>query len=517
MQVFSNVPFAAAIALAAWLAGPVRLLAADPFDATPIRFQREGVEYLLTRFSVPVGHYLYADTLAIEAAGVALIPENMPEPIMKDDPFSGEPTRIYSADFSILHRIESSPEGPLRLVVRWQGCNDQICFVPHEKIYEVPLGDLPTAAVAVGAAAPVPKLESDEDAARPEWERWLDRYEERGRIFGYQGVADFLAFLEGGAGGPAAARPRRAIGITLLLTLIGGAALNLTPCVLPMIPVNLAIIGAGMKAASRRRGFLLGGVYGLAMALAYGGLGLFVVLTGARFGSWSASRWFNGFLAAVFLVLALGMFGLFNIDFSRFQPKGTPSRMRGIAPAFVMGMISALLAGACVAPVVISVVVMAGEWYLSGHPWGLALPFVLGIGMGAPWPLAGGGLSFLPKPGAWMNYVKYAFGLLILALAIYYGSLAFRAVTPAVEGLAAALRRGIEERKPVVVDFWATWCKNCLAMDRTTLKDERVQARLSEMIFVKYQAEQPDLPPAKEVLDRFGVIGLPTYILLKPK
>jgi thiol:disulfide interchange protein len=81
------------------------------------------------------------------------------------------------------------------------------------------------------------------------------------------------------------------------------------------------------------------------------------------------------------------------------------------------------------------------------------------------------------------------------------------------DGLAAAER----ERKPVLIDMWATWCKNCLTMDKTTLKDETVVSALSGYVKIKFQAENPDEAPAKEVMQRFGAIGLPTYVILKPK
>src|SRR3970282_2060138 len=102
----------------------------------------------------------------------------------------------------------------------------------------------------------------------------------------------------------------------VLIGLRGGLALNLTPCVLPMIPINLAIIGAGAQAGSRRRGALLGATYGAAMAFVYGLLGLIVILTASTFGTINASPWFNAGIAALFVVLALGMFDVFAIDFS---------------------------------------------------------------------------------------------------------------------------------------------------------------------------------------------------------
>jgi len=113
---------------------------------------------------------------------------------------------------------------------------------------------------------------------------------------------------------------------------------------------------------------------------------------------------------------------------------------------------------------------------------------------------------------------------LILLLAAYYGFEAYRLLRPTNGGgntsannfaqqLAAARAAG----KPVFIDFWATWCKNCHAMDATTFKDPEVQRRLATFAVINYQADQPNDAPAKEILDRYGAVGLPTYIILRPK
>ena len=144
--------------------------------------------------------------------------------------------------------------------------------------------------------------------------------------------------------------------------------------------------------------------------------------------------------------------------------------------AFSMGAVAALLAGACVAPVVIQVVLFSSDLYAQGTAIALALPFLLGVGMAVPWPIAGAGMAALPKPGRWMVHVKQAFGVIILATAAYYGYQAYtllanRWVDPTAvassveaklkEGWHASLADGLaaaeREQKPVLLDMWAVF------------------------------------------------------------
>jgi thiol:disulfide interchange protein len=367
----------------------------------------------------------------------------------------------------------------------------------------------------------------------------LDDFTVLATAAGYLGTSDFLKFVhnaENGVKERGMFEGRGPLAI-LLLVVLGGLALNLTPCVLPMIPINLAIIGAGTQAGSRTRGFLLGSAYGGAMAVVYGVLGLVVILTAGTFGTINSSPWFNLGIAGLFVVLGLAMFDVLIIDFSRFSSGLQASANRGtVLLAFSMGAVAALLAGACVAPVVIQVVLFSSNLYSTGTKIALALPFCLGIGMAIPWPIAGAGLAALPKPGAWMVRVKEAFGVFILATAVYYGYEAYSlfsnrwvdasAVSASVQemvkagwhaGLAEGLDTAAREQRPVLIDMWATWCKNCLTMDKTTLENAEVESALSRYVKIKFQAEEPDQPPAKTVMQRFDAVGLPTYVILKPK
>jgi thiol:disulfide interchange protein DsbD len=239
----------------------------------------------------------------------------------------------------------------------------------------------------------------------------------------------------------------------------------------------------------------------------------------------------------VFIFLSLGMFGVLVIDLSRLQTHlGSPSSSkRGtFVGAMVLGGVAALLAGACVAPVVISVLLLAADLTEAGHAAGQTLPFILGIGMGLPWPFVGAGFSFLPKPGKWMDHVKHGFGVVILGFAIWYLYQAYGLMMDAStssmakvaqvqeerihEGWFTSLDEGIEaarrENKPIFIDFWASWCKNCLKMEKTTFKSGEATFRLDDYVKVKYQAQNMKDPAIRPDLDRFGIIGLPTYVVL---
>ncbi len=488
-----------------------------------------------------------------------------PEPFELKQEGLPEPLVVFGHEFVTGARLTiGDGVAPGEYVVpgrlRYQACDDKVCYAPANAQFEwrvrvVAAGAAvsalepatfqalaanreiaptaaTTAAFPIAAAAPV------RAAAPTDVMAALDRFELRGTTGGYLGRDDFLQFISDAESGVAAAGlfdGRGPLAI-LLIVLLGGLALNLTPCVLPMIPINLAIIGAGAQAQSRSRGFLLGSTYGGAMALVYGLLGLVVILTAGTFGTINASPWFNLAIAVVFVVLALGMFDVIPIDFSKWSGQAGTGGGRGtFGLAFTMGAIAALLAGACVAPVVIQVVLFSSSLYAGGTSMALALPFFLGLGMALPWPLAGAGIAALPKPGPWMVRVKQVMGVVILGTAVYYGYLAYgifdnrnvdaSAVSGSVkeklaegwtdslaEGLAVSARDG----KPVLIDFWATWCKNCLTMDKTTFANTDVKAALDGYVKIKVQAEDMDAEPAASLLARFKAVGLPTYVILGP-
>jgi cytochrome c biogenesis protein CcdA len=482
-----------------------------------------------------------------------------------------EPLAVFEREFVVGARFEIEKGLPVGDVViparlRYQACDDKVCFRPmtadvswtipivpainrpapqHADVFTLiafgrgqpPPPRPPAVRASPGSSAPRPAPAAA--GARDEL-GMLDEFTILASEGGYMNTAQFLEFIndaESGTKRQGLFDDRGPLAI-LAIVFLGGLALNLTPCVLPMIPINLAIIGAGAQAGKRRRGFLLGATYGAAMAVAYGALGLIVILTAGTFGTINASPWFNLGIAALFVVLGLAMFDVVNVDFSRLSSRiSFAEESRGtFYLAFGMGAVAALLAGACVAPVVIQVVVFASNLYASGSPVALALPFFLGLGMAVPWPIAGAGIASLPKPGAWMVRVKQAMGVFILATAAYYGYVAYgifanRWVDPATvaasveeklkdgwhSSLAAGLQEAERENKLVLIDFWATWCKNCVVMDKTTLADPAVVSALANYVRIKHQAEDLDAYPTSALMERVGGYGLPTYVIARPK
>lgn len=312
--------------------------------------------------------------------------------------------------------------------------------------------------------------------------------------------------------------------VQIVLAFLAGLALNLSPCVLPMIPIQVAVLGMGKRAKSRHAGIMRGVIYGVSIAITYGVLGVVAVRTGGVFGGLQSRAWFQFGVGGIFLILSLALFGAFPIDFSRYSKRvGSSVSLVGL---FFMGVTSALLAGACVAPAVMAVILYATELYSAGNGGAFVLPLALGCGMGVPWPLVGGGIGVLPKPGRWMRYVKLAFALIVAVMAVRYFAVGWRLLRPIqMEGergrgvtdyreFEEAYRMAKSERKPILIDFFASWCGSCETMEKTTFVSAEVQKELERFVFMRVQVEDPLEDEAVRLLTRFGVRGFPAIVVL---
>ncbi len=204
--------------------------------------------------------------------------------------------------------------------------------------------------------------------------------------------------------------------------LFSGVLLTFTPCVLPMVPIVSSIIAGQGEDVTKTKAVMLAVAYVLGTAVTYAIMGALAGATGEQLQSYFQNVWAIGAMTIIFVVMALSMFGLFIIELPSFIQSKLNAESQGMkggsfVPVFLLGMVSALILGACVSPVLISFLSVAIS--TSDATLGALTMFALALGMGVPLILLGFGAGYLvPKAGMWMDKVKYFFGVLLLGVAI---------------------------------------------------------------------------------------------------
>jgi len=211
--------------------------------------------------------------------------------------------------------------------------------------------------------------------------------------------------------------------MTIILgAFVSGVLLTFTPCVLPMVPIVSSIIAGQGEDVTKTKAVMLAAAYVFGTAVTYAIMGALAGATGEQLQSYFQNVWAIGAMTLVFVLMALSMFGLFTIQLPSFIQSRLNAESQGMKggsfiPVFLLGMVSALILGACVSPVLISFLSVAIA--TSDATLGALTMFSLALGMGVPLILLGLGAGFLvPKAGMWMDKVKYFFGTLLLGVAI---------------------------------------------------------------------------------------------------
>lgn len=346
---------------------------------------------IVLHWRVTDGYYLYRDKIKVEApdaSGVVIGALDLPQGEVKQDEFFGR-MEIYKHDFQVRVPLSgaASTAGPVTLKVTYQGCASAgICYPPIIKPVTLDLAGL-----AGGARSPPPIA----PAATPVAEQ--DR------------IAQTLASGR--------------TWITLLSFFGYGLLLAFTPCVFPMVPILSGLIVGQGKDIAPARSFLLSLSYVLAMALAYTVAGVIAALFGANLQATFQNPWVLGGFSALFVVLALSLFGFYDLQVPGWlQGKLTDlsNRQRGgtLLGAAVMGLLSALIVGPCVAAPLAAALIYIGK--TGDAVLGGSALFMLSLGMGAPLLVLGASAgTLLPRAGAWMNTVKAVFGVLLLGVAVW--------------------------------------------------------------------------------------------------
>lgn len=331
------------------------------------------------------GFYIYKDKLTVRALSddAQAGRWDLPPGTMKTDEYFGE-MEVYLDSFLGELTIARATPDPMTLELEfgYQGCAEGgLCYMPQTRVLTVELPE----ATSVGALAPPPPVSE--------------------QAF----LADVLV--------------NQSIWNAIGLFFLAGLALAFTPCVLPMIPILSGIIAGEGDDVTPMRGFTLALSYVLGMAIVYTAAGIAAAAAGMQLQAMFNQPWVLILFSGLFVFLALGMFGLFELQ----MPSSIQTRLSGISGnqksgtmvgAFIMGGLSSLIVTACVAPVLIAalmVIAQTGDLVRGGT--GL---FAMSIGMGAPLLLVGAAQGkFLPKAGPWMVAVRNTFGFMMLGLAIW--------------------------------------------------------------------------------------------------
>lgn len=360
---------------------------------------------ILVRFTPEPGYYLYRDKFdfrVVGDSGVTVRQAGFPKGKIKDDPEFGSVEVFYDLiEVPVSINRPAGPAQTITLEADYQGCRDgDICYPPQTQQVEL---QLPAAAAAI--YEPVTQISAPMVATSPAISSsstsWVQTSEQ-----------DKLAQML--LSNPAAA---------LFAFFIAGLLLAFTPCVFPMIPILSGIIAGQGDRMTTGRAFWLSLVYVLAMALTYTIAGVLAGLFGQNLQALFQNPWILSVFIGVFIALALSMFGFFELQLpARLQTRLTKASnqqkggsLTGVA---VMGFLSALIVGPCVAPPLAAALIVIGA---SGSAvlGGSAL-FALSMGMGVPLILFGVSAGKLvPKAGAWMDAIKAVFGIGLLALAIW--------------------------------------------------------------------------------------------------
>jgi len=521
-----------------------------PEQAFMVELQRQS-NAVRVHWRIADGYYLYRKQLKVTLDGKDLIAANsikVPKGELKHDEFFGD-TEVYHRQLDLI--IPQAAHGD-HLQIGYQGCAEKgICYPPQTATYRI--AELP----AVAAQSSMAPVTSNTHSG----EYWRDRLQDA----------------------PPALIVSSFFGLGLLL--------SFTPCVLPMIPILAGVIAGGRERLSTRRAFGLSLTYVLAMAATYTAAGMLAGLFGANLQALAQQPSILIAFSALFVVLALAMFGLFELQ----MPLALQNRLTQLSArqrggtwmgTATMGFLSALIVGPCMAAPLAGAllyIAQSGDAYLGG----LAL-FSLSLGMGTPLLIIGTSAGkLLPKAGPWMDAVKELFGVILLGVAIWLlarllpdrltillwamlcllaaglllrnmrqarsswrlagwlgvaalagwastlvlasvagsdrlwpplaylsqskaGSLQFTRIKTQAD-LERELAAAAATHQPVMLDFYADWCVECITMARTTFADAAVQRQLAAVRLLQADVTAMDAED-RALLRKLSVLGPPTIV-----
>lgn len=339
------------------------------------------------RYEIAPGYYMYRERFVFKARGAQLGKLAIPPGKVKFDETFAKNVESYRGSVAIRIAVEAS--GPFTLEASAQGCADAgLCYSPMTSSARLDPADAPGGGAGATGAASAAAAAPDSDMGRIE----------------------------------AALRSGKLLAILPLFLLLG-LGLAFTPCVLPMMPILSSIIVGEREPGSRSRGLALSASYSLGMAIVYTLLGVAAGLAGEGLAAALQNSWVLGAFALLMAALSLSMFGVYELQMpaaiqSKLVSASGKQRSGSHAGVFVMGALSALIVGPCVAAPLAGALVYISQ--TRDALTGAAALFAMAAGMSVPLLIMGASAgALLPRSGAWMEAIKRFFGVLMLATALW--------------------------------------------------------------------------------------------------
>jgi len=328
-----------------------------------------------------------------------------------------------------------------------------------------------------------------------------------------------------------------------VLVFLAGILTSFTPCIFPMIPITLSVLGHDAEKNTRLQNFLKSLIYVHGIAFTYSILGVVAAMTGSLFGSALSNKYVLSFMVLLFALMAFGMWGFYDLQmpaFIRNKFGGSGSAKKTIGEShlsiFIMGLFAGVVASPCVGPVLVSILsfvsttknAFLGFGLLFTYAMGLGLIFII-IGLFSQF------LKLLPKSGTWMNVVKFIMGFLMICMAVYYLNFivpifnAFNSTNISAEKINdqksnfkwtpysdEVLQKAVANNRPVIIDFFADWCGACHELKEKTFAQAEFQQMSSDFDLIVVDATE-DKAEIQQILEKYNVKGLPTVVFVNRK
>lgn len=499
--------------------------------------------------NTPTYDYLIATSLELrQREGFIVTDVRYPKGKRLKFGFAEDSLSVYEGSPVIFFTVKTSSKMPagrdtLRAKLEVQSCNDQVCLAPASIDVLIPVE-------IVGANEKTTPINDDV----------FSSYTIQGGTPATANKSDIVQMFE-----------ERGTFVAFLAIFLVGLALNLTPCVYPMLSVTVSLFG-GQSETNAVRVFLKAVTYVLGIATMYTVLGVSAALSGTLFGSWLQSPWVLGGIGALLIGLALSSFGLYQIQ----MPYWLTSKLggttgTGMISLYLSGLVVGVFAAPCIGPPVIALLTLVSS--KADPVFGFWVFFTLSLGLGFPYLILGifsGMLKKIPRSGAWLVWVERIFGVMLSAAGLFYLALAFvpklaAFVIPAAlilggiylgflepsgkekKGLQrfkwafgiVALAFGIvsanalretgmtwdqfsdakvagarSQNKPVVMDFYADWCIPCLELEHKTFTDADVISATKDFVRLKVDLTHFDSPESEALRKKFNISGVPTIVFI---